>query len=82
MQHHKGSDSECASGFVQISEKNVIQTQAMIMQAFGGGSMCHTWVSEWKSSNLQRPKKVRQAKSKVKSKPLTFFDVKGIVTNK
>jgi hypothetical protein len=35
--------------------------------------------SQWKSPNSQRPIKVRQVKSKVKSMLIIFFDINGIV---
>jgi histone-lysine N-methyltransferase SETMAR len=35
--------------------------------------------SQWKSPNSPRLKKARQVKSKVKSRLIIFFDIKGIV---
>jgi hypothetical protein len=35
--------------------------------------------SQWKSPNSPRLKKVRQAKSKVKTMLIIFFDIKGFV---
>jgi hypothetical protein len=46
MQFCDGSDSDCASHFVQISEK-VRQTLAVIRQAFGEESMSCTQVFAW-----------------------------------
>jgi hypothetical protein len=47
----------------------------MIRQAFMKESMPCTQVFEWQV----RPEMVRQVKSKVKSRLIIFFDIKGIV---
>jgi hypothetical protein len=51
----------------------------MVRQAFGEDSMSWKRVFEWKNPSSPRPKKVTQVKSKVKSMPITFFDIKAIV---
>jgi hypothetical protein len=57
----------------------VTETLVMIIQVFREECMGCRWMFEWKSPNSLRPKKVRQVKSKVKSKLIIFFDIKGIV---
>jgi hypothetical protein len=53
----------------------VPETLAMIIQAFREESMSHTQ----KVQIHQDQKEVRQVKSEVKSMPIIFFDIKGIV---
>jgi hypothetical protein len=47
MRFRDGSNSECASNFVQISVKSAGETLTMIRQALGEESMSCTRVFEW-----------------------------------
>jgi hypothetical protein len=56
-----------------------METLAMLTQAFEEESISHTEVFEWKSSNSQRLKNVRQVNSRAKSMLIICFDIKRIV---
>jgi hypothetical protein len=73
MRFCDASDKGTASDFVQI-RKNVIETLAMIRQAFGEGSMSHVW----KVQIHRTRKKAKQIKNKVKSMLIIFCNNKGI----
>jgi hypothetical protein len=34
---------------------------------------------QWKATHSQRPKKARMPKSKIKTMPVVFFDIQGII---
>jgi hypothetical protein len=67
-----------ASNFVQILE-SWTETLTMIRQPFGEESTSRTRVFEWYDRFRADQKKAKQIKSKVKSMPIIFFKIKGIV---
>jgi len=54
-------------------------TQVMKVGAMGTTLRTKQASSQWKTSTLPRPKKVRQARSNVKTMLIAFFDVRGFV---
>jgi hypothetical protein len=63
MQFHNGSNKGTASNFCANLGKHAMETLSLIRQAFEEESLSF----QQKSPDSPRPKKVRQAKSKVKS---------------
>jgi hypothetical protein len=57
----------------------VRETLTIIRQVLREESMSHRQVFEWKSPDLLRSKKARQAKSKIKGMLIIFFDIKRII---
>jgi hypothetical protein len=72
MRFRDGSDSECASNFVQIMGKNATQTLAIIKQAFGEENISHT-----RRAKAARPRKVKKVKKTVNIILIIFFDVRA-----
>jgi hypothetical protein len=56
----------------------VIETLITIIQAFKEENTGSTRMLEWKGSNLPRPKKVRQMKSKANNMQIIFLHIKEI----
>jgi hypothetical protein len=67
---------ECASNFVQISEKVWQESLAMIRQAFREESMSCARVFEWQSPTRRDPK-WRQVRTQEQSTLIIFFDILG-----
>jgi hypothetical protein len=72
-------NSECASNFVQNSEKVSRVVTSDKSWIYGYDPETEQQSSQWKSLNSPRPKKAWQVKNKVKSILIIFFDIKGIV---
>jgi hypothetical protein len=73
MRFRDGSDSKCASHFVQILEKVRQRPWQWWDKHSGKGA----WAVHGKYKLTETQKKVRQAKSKVSSMLISFLDIKG-----